>query len=70
MKLRVITGLFMGTMMSVIMSGFITYVNTGLGGDFILRWLRAWAVAWVIAVPLAVVVGPVARKWAEALVTP
>lgn len=70
MKLRVVTGLLMGTMMSVIMSGFITLVNTGWDGDFMLRWLRSWAVAWVIAVPLAVMVGPIARKMAERLVKP
>ncbi|MCC0073033.1 MAG: DUF2798 domain-containing protein [Rhodobacter sp.] len=57
----------MGTLMSVVMSAFITLVNTGPGPGFVGRWATAWFLAWLLAVPLAVLVGPHARRWAETL---
>lgn len=67
MKLRLLTGLLMGTFMSLVMSGFVTWINTGMDAGFPARWLRAFGLAWLIAVPLATVLGPLARKWAERL---
>lgn len=67
MRIRVLTGLIMGTTMSFLMSGFVTAINTGLGEGFLARWLLAWALVWVIAVPIAIAIGPQARRWAEAL---
>ncbi len=67
MKLRVVTGLIMGTLMSFLMSGAITAVNTGLDAGFIARWARSSAIVWVLAVPLALFLSPIAQKWAKAL---
>ena len=67
LKLRLLNGFMMGTLMSSVMSGFITLVNTGPGPGFLARCATAWFLAWLIAVPLAALVGPVARRWAETL---
>lgn len=67
LKLRLLNGLMMGTLMSVVMSCFITLVNTGAGAGFLSRWAHAGFLAWLVAVPLAVVVGPIARHCAERL---
>lgn len=66
LKVRLFTGLLMGTMMSFVMSGFITAVNTGVGPDFLGRWVTtAFPLAWALAVPLAIAVGPWAQGMAE-----
>ncbi|MEO1424941.1 MAG: DUF2798 domain-containing protein [Pseudomonadota bacterium] len=47
-------GVIIGTFMSFIMSGVVTWVNKGGGIGFLGRWMAAWLVAWSIAVPLAI----------------
>lgn len=39
----------MSVYMSFLMTGLITWVNTGLAGDFFARWWRAFYIAWPIA---------------------
>ncbi|MCC5879346.1 MAG: DUF2798 domain-containing protein [Idiomarina sp.] len=39
----------MSIYMSFLMTGLITWVNTGLAGDFFARWWRAFYIAWPIA---------------------
>jgi hypothetical protein len=67
LKIRILTGLLMGAIMSFLISAIITWINTGIDAGYPGRWLRAWLVAFAIAVPLAVLLGPFARRWAEAL---
>lgn len=57
----------MGTMMSVVISGIITFINTGMDASYPMRRAQAWFVACCIAVPMAVIFSPIARRWAEAL---
>lgn len=59
-------GFYMSGMMSLLMSGVITMINTGLEGDFFWRWLTAWLVAWVVAFPLVTVIAPLAVRMTEA----
>jgi hypothetical protein len=69
-RVQVITGFIMGTLMSFLMSGFITAVNTGIGAGFIGRWAIAFPIAWLAAVPLAILFTPWARALAERLARP
>lgn len=39
----------MSIYMSLLMTGLITWVNTGLEGDYFARWWRAFYIAWPIA---------------------
>jgi len=48
--------------MSIIMSLVITYINTGMDSEFLIRWSKAWLVAFPIAIIAAINVSPVAKK--------
>ena len=52
----------MGLGMSFIMTLAITYINTGLGSDFLNRWFKAFLVGFPIAVVAASVMTPIAKK--------
>ena len=63
---QLVFAFYMSGIMSLLMSGVITVINTGLTGPFIQRWLAAWLVAWAVAFPLVVFVAPLARRLTEA----
>ena len=48
--------------MSIIMSLVITYINTGMDSEFLIRWSNAWLVAFPIAIIAAAIVTPYAKK--------
>jgi hypothetical protein len=56
--------------MAVFMSGVITALNTGLGGDFLARWGKAFAVAFPLAWAAAVLWAPIAQKITVRFVEP
>jgi hypothetical protein len=53
---------WLALIMSVIMSGVITMINTGLDGDFLERWGHAWIYAWPLATISAYFARPVADR--------
>ncbi len=55
-------GFYMSGIMSLLMSGVITVINTGLEGNFVGRWMAAFLVAWVVAFPLVTFIAPLAGK--------
>jgi hypothetical protein len=59
---------FMSALMSIFMSGFITMVNTGLSGDYLLRWGKAWLLAMPCAFVVAYFARPVVLKLVDATV--
>lgn len=56
-------------MMGVIMSGVITFINTGLDGGFPARWLKAFAIGFPIAFISMQAISPLARRLAATLVS-
>lgn len=60
--------LLMSLYMVTGMTFVITWVNTGLGGDFLLRWARAFMIAYPIAFALVYTGAPRIRKFVEGLV--
>jgi len=48
--------------MSIIMSSIITYINTGMDSEFLIRWSKAWVVAFPIAIIAAFIVTPFAKR--------
>ncbi|GIX32530.1 MAG: hypothetical protein KatS3mg125_0486 [Lysobacterales bacterium] len=56
LRFRLILALYLGGLMSLLMSGVITFLNLGLVPDFLSRWLRAWLPAWAVASPVAFLV--------------
>ncbi len=70
LKWRIVfTGILAGGM-SLLVSGFVTFVNTGFEGDYIVRVLKAWMVAYPFAWVAAMLWAPVARRLAAKIVTP
>ena len=62
--------LIMSLMMSVLMSGVITFINLGWVSDFFVRWLlHAFPSAWVVAFPISLFVVPVVRHLVARLVS-
>ena len=42
---QLVFGFYMSGMMSLLMSGVITFINTGMDSEFIYRWMPAFFVA-------------------------
>ena len=47
------------------MSLIITYINTGMDSEFIIRWRKALLIAFPIAIIAAIIVVPFAKKIAD-----
>ncbi len=61
-KFHMVFSIVMGTMMISIMTFVITWVNVGMGPQFIAAWLRAFAIAYIVGVPVIFYLAPLARK--------
>jgi len=61
-KFHLVFSFVMGAMMISLMTFVITWVNVGLGPDFVARWMKAFAIAYVVGVPVIFFLAPVARK--------
>lgn len=65
-------GIVMPLLLSIIMTFVVSLVSTvkavGLPPDLLPRWLQAWGVSWVLAYPTLLLVLPVVRWLANALV--
>jgi len=57
--------LIMGFGMSLMMTLIITYINTGMDGEYINRFLKAWVVSLPIAIVAALVVGPITKNFVD-----
>ena len=53
--------IFMSFGMSVIMSGVVTAVNTGVGVGFLERFFNSWLFAFPVAIIAAFIMGPIAK---------
>ncbi|WP_260523775.1 DUF2798 domain-containing protein [Marinobacter arenosus] len=52
----------MSGIMSFLMSGVITLINTGIDAGFPNRWAAAGLVAWGVAFPLVTFIAPLAGR--------
>ncbi|MDZ4262546.1 MAG: DUF2798 domain-containing protein [Pseudomonadota bacterium] len=59
---------FMALLMSGIMSLVISLFNLGLADGILLRWLQAWLFAFSVALPAIILVTPLVRRLAAAVV--
>jgi hypothetical protein len=53
--------LIMAFGMSIIMSGVVTIVNTGIEGNFFYRYFNSWTFAFPVAIVAASIIAPVAK---------
>lgn len=59
---QLVFGFYMSGIMSLLMSGVITFINTGMDNGFFYRWMAAFLVAWAVAFPLVTFIAPLAGK--------
>ena len=59
---QLVFGFYMSGIMSLLMSGVITVINTGPGNGFLARWMAAFFVAWGVAFPLVTFIAPLAGR--------
>lgn len=61
-KFHMVFSVVMGAMMISTMTFVITWVNIGIGPQFLGAWMKAFAIAYLIGVPVIFFLAPVARK--------
>ncbi|TDO97354.1 DUF2798 domain-containing protein [Marinomonas balearica] len=62
MKLRIIFAMLMSFSLSLVMSGWITFLNMGAQSNFFGIWINAWILAWPAAFIVAFILGPIIQK--------
>ena len=68
-KARYIQPVVMSGFMAFMMTAAITYMNIGLGTEFVTHWLHAFAVAWPMAALAASFALPLSQRITRAIVT-
>jgi hypothetical protein len=67
-KARLILALLMSSVMVLMVTLLVTFLNLGLRADFLLQWVKAYVIAWPVAAITAFFVMPPARRLTEFLV--
>lgn len=61
-RFRLVFGLLMSLVMSVLMTCWVTYINLGMGPNFAMQWGRAFLMAWPAAFLIAFSFGPLLQR--------
>jgi hypothetical protein len=67
-KTRLILVLLMSSVMVLMVTLIVTFLNLGLRSDFALQWVKAYLIAWPIAALTGFVVMPTARRLTDQIV--
>ena len=67
-KARLILALLMSSVMVLMVTLLVTYLNLGLRSDFLVQWVKAYFIAWPVAAATAFVIMPSARRLTERIV--
>lgn len=62
LRTRVIFASLMSLLMSIIMSGWITWLNIGFRPDYAERWLHAFLSAWPAAFAAVMLIAPSVQR--------
>jgi hypothetical protein len=67
-------GLLMPFLLSLLMSGIVSFIATlktaGIQDGLVMLWLGAWEVSWLIAFPTLLLILPLVRRIVSLLVEP
>ena len=69
-RLRFIFALLMSCLMSMLMTGWVSWMNLGLGPHFAAQWARAFFAAWPAAFMIVLATGPAVQRVSQRLVAP
>lgn len=67
-RARLILALLMSSIMVMMVTLLVTFLNLGLRTDFLLQWLKAYIIAWPVAAVTGYFVMPTARRLTERIV--
>ena len=68
-KTRLILVLLMSSVMVLMVTLLVTYLNLGLRADFALEWVKAYFIAWPVAAVTGFFIMPSARRLSDRIVT-
>ena len=67
-KARLILALLMSSVMVLMVTLLVTYLNLGFAPHFLAKWAVAYFIAWPVAAATAFVIMPAARRLTERIV--
>ena len=67
-KTRFILAAVMSSVMVLMVTLLVTWLNIGLRADFLMQWAKAYIIAWPVAATTGFVVMPMARRATDAIV--
>jgi len=68
-RLRITFAWLMSGLMSLLMTGWIGWINAGIGADFLARWAHAFLLAWPAAFTIVLIAAPTVQRLTQRLVT-
>ena len=68
-KARFILAATMSSMMVLMVTLLVTWLNLGFRHDFLIQWAKAYIIAWPIAAVTGYLVMPMARRFTQRVVT-
>jgi hypothetical protein len=68
MKARLILSLLMSSIMVLMVTLLVTFLNLGAVPDFLIQWARAYVVAWPVAAGTAFMIMPGCRRLTDRIV--
>ena len=67
-KPRLILALTQSSVMVMMVTLLVTFLNLGLRHDFVLQWVKAYFIAWPVAAGTAFIIMPGARRFTDRIV--
>jgi len=68
-RARLILALIMSSVMVLMVTLLVTFLNLGLRSDFLIQWMKAFFIAWPVAAATAFVIMPAARRLTDRIMT-
>ncbi len=68
MKARLILSLLMSSVMVLMVTLLVTFLNLGLVSDFLAQWAKAFIIAWPVAATTAFTIMPPARRLTDHII--
>jgi hypothetical protein len=68
MKTRLILSLLMSSIMVLMVTLLVTFLNLGAVPDFLVQWAKAYVVAWPVAAGTAFMIMPGCRRLTDRIV--
>ena len=66
-RLRLVFALLMSLLMSLLMTAWITWINVGMGQQYLSHWGHAFVLAWPAACAIVLVAAPSVQRLSKRL---